>query len=368
MRLTELTESLTHQYRMATFANTAIALVRNAHTPDFAKHFAQVEELNGNWRETPRVSACIDIARHADRIMMSGVPGTGSEISSHDMGIWADASAGFIEAVNARSVLGRIEDALRVPLFHKSAIESVTSAGAGWVKEGRAIPVRRSIYSAIAGLPSRKVASLVVMSSEVATTPLASNAIGAELTRAVVEVMDRTFLSADAATDAAPAGIWAGALEVTSTGTTPEQLAADITGMIAAQHVNGGQPMGSVWIVPTGLWATLTLSKVADAGGTLAGLPVIVSEACTQLTLLAARQLVIVQGNLVELTTSTDATLEQDTAPTGDIPPPTGATATLVELFQTDSVALKATLRVNWAVAGPTGGGGQAAVVVLVPA
>lgn len=362
MRLNELTESLTHQYQMRTFANTAIALVRSVGAPDLAKAFAQFEETSGAWRDTP-VSRCIDAARNADRIMMTGVPGTGSEISGGDMALWGDASSGFIESVNAQSVLGRIEGALRVPLFNKSAIESVSAAGAAWVEQGKAIPVTRSIYAAIAGLPSKKVASMVVMSSEVATTALASNAIGAELTRAVVEAVERKFLSADAATAAAPAGIWLNAVEVVSSG----DLAADISGMVAAQNVNGGQPTGSVWITPPAVWSNLTLSKVADAAGTLAGMPVIVSAACTRLTLLAAKQLVVVQGNMVELSTSSSGMIEQDDSPTGDIIPPTGASATRVGLFTTDSVALKATLRVNWAVAGPTGGGGNAAVVVLVP-
>ena len=45
---------------------------------------------------------------------------------------------------------------------------------------------------------------------------------------------------------------------------------------------------------------------------------------------------------------SKDATIEQDTAPTGATDTPVAASANMTNMFQDESVAFKVTRRINW--------------------
>lgn len=52
-----------------------------------------------------------------------------------------------------------------------------------------------------------------------------------------------------------------------------------------------------------------------------------------------------------ELALSRQATVEMDSAPTGDTTTPAASTTAMVSLFQTDSVGLIVTRRMNWKLA-----------------
>jgi hypothetical protein len=93
-------------------------------------------------------------------------------------------------------------------------------------------------------------------------------------------------------------------------------------------------------------------------GGSLAGLPAIVSAACQAssdghtITLLDAGSICTVDEG-AELALSRQATVEMDTAPTGDTTTPAAASTAMVSLFQTDSVGLIVTRAMNWKLARP---------------
>jgi hypothetical protein len=93
---------------------------------------------------------------------------------------------------------------------------------------------------------------------------------------------------------------------------------------------------------------------VSMNGGTFAGLPIITSEYVTQIAGTGNTMLILVNANDVYLAddggitidASREASLQMDDAPTNSTNPPTATS--LVSMFQTNSVALKAERMINW--------------------
>ena len=98
-------------------------------------------------------------------------------------------------------------------------------------------------------------------------------------------------------------------------------------------------------------------ADVGARGGVMAGLPVIVSESCAHdsdagtIALVDGAGIVLAEEPGIAVSTTDTATIEQDDTPTGASDTPAAATATLVSLWQSDSVGVKATIRANWAKA-----------------
>jgi hypothetical protein len=120
------------------------------------------------------------------------------------------------------------------------------------------------------------------------------------------------------------------------------------------------------WIMSEAAYSLYRLLKVADADGTIAGLPVIASAGAAGSVMLAAAEYVtILLGDGVTLFASGEGALEMDTAPTHDAVTPTETTlGEPVPDFQTHSVALSATIYANWQVGGPVNTAGSALAVV----
>jgi hypothetical protein len=77
------------------------------------------------------------------------------------------------------------------------------------------------------------------------------------------------------------------------------------------------------------------------------GMPVVTSESClsTTIVLLAAQEVYIALGDVM-IDASREASIEMNTAPTGNSGTPTASS--LVSLWQTNSVALRVEQFANW--------------------
>ncbi|HXU04660.1 MAG TPA: phage major capsid protein, partial [Polyangia bacterium] len=136
-------------------------------------------------------------------------------------------------------------------------------------------------------------------------------------------------------------------------------------GIWIAQNLD---PTGGVWIMPatTALAISLMLNALGQPvfpgitmnGGTFFGLPVITSQSAVMvgspvptegnmIILLNAPEVLLADDGQVTIDASAEASIEMLDNPTNNVTTPTATT--MVSMFQTNSVALRATRFINWA-------------------
>lgn len=286
---------------------------------------------------------------------------TGSETS-----VFAD----FVEYLRPMTILGKfgtngIPSLRNVPF--RTPLISQTSGGAGyWVGEGKAKPLT-SFDFARTTLEPLKVANIAVVTEETlrSSSPSAETLIRDALAAALRERLDRDFIDVDNAGTAGikPASITNGISPITSDGTDADAVRRDVRAIFAAFIAANNPPTSGVWIMPS--TTALTLSLMVNAlgqrefagismnGGTFEGLPVIASEFISTpspgaiVTLVNASDIYEADEGGVNVDMSREASLEMRDDPVGDSVKAIGASS-MVSMFQTNSVALRAERTISW--------------------
>jgi HK97 family phage major capsid protein len=233
---------------------------------------------------------------------------------------------------------------------------------ANWVGEHDAIPVSAQDYSTIS-LSPLKVAAISVSSKELLkhSSPAAEALIRDGLVEACSQRVDLTFLgSAGATANSIPAGILNGVSSLGSNGYTAEALRADIKELYAP-FLTAKNAMGLYLLMTPSLAKSISLMVntlgqtefpgLNAGGGTLLGDPVVTGDnvGATTIILLKPSDIWRIGDEGVEVSLSMDATIEQDGAPAGYAGSPVvAASATLMSMFQTESVAFKVVRPINY--------------------
>lgn len=281
----------------------------------------------------------------------------GNELVSADNRFTGD----FIEFLAGKTVfdqLGLREIPPNVTIKGQDGI-----ATANWVGEHGAIPVSAQDYSSVSLTPL-KVAAISVVSKELLqySSPAAESLVRDALVEASAQKVDTTFLgSAAAVANVSPAGILVGVSTLGSNGYTADALRSDIKELYApflsAKNATGltlvmtPSLAKSISFLVNALGQTEFPAITAD-GGTLLGDRVVTGDnvGATTIILLKPSDIYRIGDTGIQVSLSMDATLEQDGAPQGYAgSPPVAASATLMSMFQTESVAFKVVRPVNWA-------------------
>lgn len=281
-----------------------------------------------------------------------------------DGGIIAD----FVEYLRPQTIIGRfgtggIPSLRRVP-FRRDFVTQ-TGGGAGyWVGEGQAKPLTAFSFTQ-AQLSPYKVANIAVASMEMLRDGSASTdtIIRDALVAALRERLDIDFIDPAKAVSAgvSPASITNGATTVASSGTDADAVRADIQALFATFNAANNAPTTGVFIMPatTALALSLMQNPLGQAefpgismnGGTLFGLPVIISEYVPSDTsgaivaLVNASDIYLADEGGFEVKMSTEASLQMDDAPDN----PTTASTVLVSLWQRNLVGFLAERTISWA-------------------
>ena len=278
-------------------------------------------------------------------------------------GGWAD----FVEFLRPMTILGRFGQngipALRQIPFRVPLITQ-TGGGTGyWVGEGKAKPLTR-MTAGRTELAPLKVANIAVATMEALrdSSPSAEILIRDDLARALVVRMDTSFIDPTNAGSAGvrPASITDGLTAITASGNdgaaVREDVRAAMTTFIAANN-----PLSSgVWLMSMSTALALSLMRntlgqrefpdITMNGGVFEGLPVITSEHITDyVALVNAQDIWFADDGDISVDLSTEASLEMMDNPTGDSIATTPVAASLVSMFQTNSVAFRAERTINWA-------------------
>ena len=275
--------------------------------------------------------------------------------------------ADFVEFLRPQTILGRfgagsVPSLRRVPF--RVPLIGQTSGGAGyWVGEGNAKPLTKFDFSRTT-LSPLKVANIAVVTEEVlrASSPSAEIILRDQLAAALRARLDVDFIdpAKAAAAGVSPASILNGVAAIPSSGNTADDVRTDIKALFGAFIAANNAPSTGVWIMTATTALALSLMQnplgqsefpgISMNGGTLFGLPVIVSEFVPTgvVALVNASDVYLADDGEVAVDMSREASLQMDDAPTMDSDTPTGA-ASLVSLWQTNSVGFRAERIINWA-------------------
>src|SRR5699024_7583580 len=167
-----------------------------------------------------------------------------------------------------------------------------TSGGEGyWVGEGKAKPLTKFDYSR-RSLEPLKVANIAVVTEELLrdSSPSAEALVRDQLAAALRARLDTDFINPAkaAVSGVSPASITNGVTPIASAGNDADGVRADIQAVFGSFIAANNAPTSGVWIMPatTALALSLMQNPLGQAefpgismnGGTLFGLPVIVSQ------------------------------------------------------------------------------------------
>ena len=295
------------------------------------------------WRDTPQVKASLELRTKASVPAGSTTDATwAGPLSIH--GVAQEA----ITIMRGLSILGALEGKMqRIPLRTKVPMETGAGITGGWVAEGAAVQYSKP-HSATSIQEHYKYGVIVPLSEELlqVSNPAAEAVIRRTVLGGLAAAIDNQFLLPTVAASAGvnPASVTNGSTEITSTGTTAAQIAADLAAMLAAITTPG--PL--VWIMkPKTLYRiSLTLgSQAAGLPNTLFGIPVIASSnSPAQITLLDPSAILYSDSGQFDLDVSDQASLELNDTPAE----PTASSTILQTLFGRNLVAIKALRWLAW--------------------
>jgi HK97 family phage major capsid protein/HK97 family phage prohead protease len=271
----------------------------------------------------------------------------------------------FIEYLRPATIIGKLTQVRRVP-FNVRMVEQTGGGNGYWVGEGAPKPLTSFSFAAIT-MPYTKVAAISVITQELArfSSPSADMLVRDGLRDALVERIDIDFIDpAEAGTaNVQPASITSGLTALTSAGTSADNARTDLANIVSSFVEANLNTEGLVIIMPTTLALALSFQVnslgqpqfpgLNMAGGMLNGIPVITSQYAANASgggnlviALNQRELFLADDGQVNVTASTEASLQMLDNPTNNSA--TGTPTTVVSMYQTDSIALRAERFINW--------------------
>ncbi|MBH3296756.1 phage major capsid protein [Serratia marcescens] len=273
---------------------------------------------------------------------------------------YQDFANDFVEFLRPQTIIGRFGQggipSLRQVPFNIRVPAQISGGAAQWVGQGKAKPLTKFDFESIT-FGFAKVAAISVLTEELIrfSTPSADVLVRNGLAESVIARLDADFIDPAKAEVAgvSPASITNGIAGIPSTGNPDEDASAAFGQFIDADL----QPTGGVWLMSSTTALALSMRKNALGqkeypemtmlGGTFQGLPAIVSQYVgNQLVLVNAPDIYLADDGGVAVDMSSEASLEMESAPTGDSVTPTGTE--LVSMWQTNSVAIRAERWINW--------------------
>lgn len=280
----------------------------------------------------------------------------GAELAQSDTRFTGD----FIEYLYSKTVF----DALPLrPIPARVHIKGQDGAATGyWVGESKAINVSKADFSDVELTPL-KVGAMAVCSKELVadSSPSAEMWIRDSIAKASAQRVDTTFLSADpASSGVSPAGILNGVSALAPSGADAAAIRADFQSLVYP-FITAKNAGGLVQVMNPSLAMAMSMlvnalgqtefPDITETGGTLFKRPVYTGDnvAGGDWIVLKPDDIWKIGDGGVDVSMSDTATIEQDSAPQGASDTPTAASATLMSMWQTESVAFKVVRRINYA-------------------
>lgn len=274
------------------------------------------------------------------------------------------ATVDFIEYLRHKTIVGKL-NLQRRPFNIRTPRQ--TTGGAGyWVGEGKPKLLTKFHFDAVT-LPYTKVAAIAVITQELArfSSPSAEMIVRDQLAAACLERLDTDLIDPDKAVSSGvnPASLTNGVTALSSAGTAAANVVTDIQNLIEQFILNRQDPAGLVLVMPNTLALAASLMLTTNGvrqfpdltmnGGSLLGIPVIASQYAAS-GASYGNMVIAIDQNAVALAddggfsvdVSTEASLEMVDSSSQDAGSGTGAS--LVSMFQTNSIAIRAEREIHW--------------------
>ena len=314
----------------------------------------------------PNLRAIPDFTRAADPVHRAVTPGASTldpAWAGSLVGPLSTYSAAWVAEIAPLTALGKIDytpvpSRVRLP-------RDLAELIAVWVLEGRAIPILKGSFDVVLLAHEPKIACGIVITEELVrySGPDAEALFSGKLRNAVARGTDRALLDpAMVATAETPASITNGAPTIVSTGTSPQEIAADLAALSAMLTTAGLPFAGRSYITSPAIGEYLAglryptgqpAFNVNAAGGEIGGVPVAISEEAGDQIVLIHGPSLLVSDDGAEVSATSCGSIEMTDAPTSGIGTPSPATAPSIPLWQNNAVALKVLRYVNWLLARP---------------
>lgn len=251
-----------------------------------------------------------------------------------------------------------------VTIPYRSATPTIAGAFVGQLSP---IPVKQGAFNAITLTP-KKMGVISSFSREIAehSTPAIEGLIRQAIIEDTAVALDSILLDANAATAVRPAGLRSGvaALGPTGGGAVAAAIVGDAKLMVnALSSAASGNIRSPVWLINPSDALTIGFMPVSATGdypfkadiaaGTFMGIPMIQSTSVTADTwyLVDAADFVTATGNVPRFDVSDQATITlEDTTPLPIVDGSSTPAPNTRSLWQTDSMAVRMILEVNWAM------------------
>lgn len=277
----------------------------------------------------------------------------------------------FVEFLRPMTIVGKfgtgnIPALRRIPFNVK--FPSQTTGGLGhWVGEGKAKPLTRFDFASTT-LRWCKVANIAVLSEDLIrmSSPSAELIVRNALAEALQARLDADFVNPaiTEVVDVRPPSITNGAATAACSGVDAAAVRDDLNTLLSTFVTNDIPTMSVVIIMRTAQALRLSLMRnslggrefpdITMNGGLLEGIPVITSQYVPSGVVIAAvaSEIYLADDGGVSVALSREASLEMDSTPSSMIndgsSPPVSVEATMVSMFQTNSVAIRAERMINW--------------------
>ena len=346
-----------HLPKGTSFTRYALALARSK------GNLMQASAIAERWQDTPEVAAVLKAAVNA---------GTTTDPTwAKPLVEYQNMASEFAELLRPATIIGRIPGLRRVP-FNIKIPRQTGGSTVGWVGQAAAKPVSALAFDQIT-LGTAKTAGIVVLSDELvrSSNPAAEALVRQDLIDQTAQFLDQQFVdpAVAAVANVSPASITNGVTPITASGTDEISLRKDLKALIASFVTLNLSLDSAVWIMsatqalaiammqnPLGQQEFPGMAVSGADGGTLLGLPVILSQsvplnpgsgagnagAGSRIILAKASEILLADDGETMLDVSAEASLQMDSAPTG------GA-ASLVSLWQQNLLGLRAERYINWA-------------------
>lgn len=265
------------------------------------------------------------------------------------------------ELLRPITIIGKVTGFQKVP-FRMRLYRQTGGMTAGWVREGYPIPASKADYSQAFTLEPAKLGVIVAMSDELKrfATPSVQELVGREVSGAIGAAKDSFFIdpSWSGAADT-PASVTFGAAMLSSRGATVAAIDADLKDMLKVLTDAGCSLASAAWILHPTTAANMSLMRDADGAlsfptmamrnGTLAGLPVVTSPACSAagspgerfIVLLEANEVLLGDDGASEISVATHAAIQLNDDPSHGPQP-------LTSLWSQNLLGIRARLYCNW--------------------
>jgi HK97 family phage major capsid protein/HK97 family phage prohead protease len=277
----------------------------------------------------------------------------------------------FVDYLRPQTIMGRMDGWRRVPFNVRYPVQNGGST-VGWVGQGAPKPVSKLSFTS-GSLGMAKCAGIVVVTQELArfSSPAAELVVRDDMAAQMQYFQDQQFIdpSIAAVSNVSPASVLNGASNVRQAAaawTSMANVLTDVKAFLTTFATNEIALNGAYWVMTpdTALSIGLLLNTGGTAfafpeidvnGGTFLGLPVITSNSVPHSTsagaiiaLIKPNEVFLADDGGVNITVSGEASINMDSAPTNNSATPTATS--VVSMFQTDSLAIRAERFLNYAL------------------